>query len=421
MYLGNLAMMGVSQVLGILANGQGPVSISFPFAICASILSVLLLQWRLGMVFPSKCVRVGTYTLSAAIVILPSVGPAEAVNLNVVDLLLKPLSLIFIGLCVVGMFVGICAIRSGWVTDNSVVLWTFAFVGGAGTVLNVSITKLIQLPDVALAIRIGLGAIYVLLAGVTLGVQAIANGKLSDPSTYIPVSCGVNLWLNFLAGLCIWGEWNRMTKPVSYFFVFVLVCLGTYGLSSFDLIPHSTKEDMIKEKDEDVEPRELSHFQRSSTRRRTASKTMKGNISAPDRLGTASMLQTLQTKAIASFTLPSHLDYAQNPLWTTGVDLWNAWSEHPADADDTKFILKKYLRLAVSRSLIDANGLTDLCLQLLEEQPESREFYTPALERWLLNSVESFEECREEAMSSSDSDSCDDSGLAVDPLSPVPE
>merc|ERR1719277_2875260 len=90
--------------------------------------------------------------------------------------------------------------------DNMTLLFLFAIVGGTGTVLNTSISKLCQMPFVKASwmLLIPLMAIYLGLAALCLVAGAAANTRLEDPSVFVPISTGVNLVLNALAGICIW-------------------------------------------------------------------------------------------------------------------------------------------------------------------------------------------------------------------------
>jgi len=236
-------------------------------------------------------------------------------------------------------------------------------------------------------------------------------------TTYVPVSCGVNLWLNFIAGICIWDDWNRLTHRLAYVFVFILVFLGTYGLSSFDLAPASLKEEEVEleatlRKNKEAEKQtECPPLDRRRTSKRLTTRRFSPSLGGKQ--------PTIFQQTLVNLTLPAHLDYLQDPLRRLGVDLWTAWMDDPANVDETKWVLREYLKHAINRSLIDAHGLADLCLELLEEQhASSSEFYTPALERWLVKQVETFEECRAEALSddddSEDQGESDDSGL--DPI-----
>merc|ERR1712137_1292199 len=85
-------------------------------------------------------------------------------------------------------------------------------------------------------IKLVLLVVYVVLACLCLGVAAMANGTLEDPTLFVPISNGVNLVLNCFAGLFIWGDWNRLEFPLAYCMVYVLVVLGTYLVSSLDFL-----------------------------------------------------------------------------------------------------------------------------------------------------------------------------------------
>jgi hypothetical protein len=238
----------------------------------------------------------------------------------------------------------------------------YALTGGTGTVLNVSISKLAQL-EMGTAPRLILVSLYLLLACLTIVVQAVANGRLSDPSLFVPVSCGVNLWLNFAAGMCIWGDAGRLQAPISYVSVFVLVFLGTYGVSSFDFVstPFKMNED--------------------------GNKIVARGLAGPG-------------KPIRSYANPfaAHLDYSRDPLRLAGVELRKSWDVEASNQCQCRDALKRFLQHATNRSLVDAHSLGELCLQLLDERCEqqgskSEKYHSQALERWLLNKVEAFKDC----------------------------
>eukprot|EP00928_Gymnodinium_smaydae_P004392 TRINITY_DN11500_c0_g1_i2.p1 TRINITY_DN11500_c0_g1~~TRINITY_DN11500_c0_g1_i2.p1 ORF type:complete len:427 (+),score=46.66 TRINITY_DN11500_c0_g1_i2:79-1359(+) len=238
-FVGNLALMGVSISLGIAANGRGPVAIAFPLGVGSNLLSIMILQTALGIAHYTKNMRVGTLVLACAVMILPDVGPLDLPpGADALSLLEAKPAMMFNSVCTVLMGVGFYAILRGWVKDNDSLLFLYALVGGAGTVLSTAISKLVQL-NVGFGVLIALLIIYVLLGAFCLLLAATANSTLEDPSMFVPVSAGVNLVLTFIAGVCIWGDWLRITNPLAYVMVYVLIVLGTYLVSSFGGVGNS--------------------------------------------------------------------------------------------------------------------------------------------------------------------------------------
>merc|ERR1712107_215673 len=93
-----------------------------------------------------------------------------------------------------------------------------------------------------LSLQIGLGVMYSVLAVICVGGSASANSTLEDPSMFVPISNGVNLVLNCLAGLSIWQDGTRLKDPLEYFTAYIFVVLGTYLVSSVDFFAENQTE-----------------------------------------------------------------------------------------------------------------------------------------------------------------------------------
>merc|ERR1719327_457551 len=103
------------------------------------------------------------------------------------DLLATTSSIMYVSLCAVVTIWGILALSFKWTQVNNKLLLIYALLGATGTVLNTSITKLVQM-DLNLIARACFVLVYVLLSCLCLGVQAVANSSLVDPSAFVPIS-----------------------------------------------------------------------------------------------------------------------------------------------------------------------------------------------------------------------------------------
>jgi len=233
----NLIFTGLGVLIGIFVSGYAPVSVTFPAALAANLLSNMVLQSCLGIAKYTKNMIVGTLVLTAAVGELYDLGagdiPPDLDRDEVRRLLLTTPSLIFLGVSVFIEVVGVVALLRKCVTDNNAKLFLYALVGSTGTVLNAAVGKVVQL-DLSLTTKFGLGVLYVANAVVCLAVAALANGTLEDPSRFVPVSTGMNLVLTCVAGLCIWGDLERLEYPFGYAVIQLLVLLGIYDISTFD-------------------------------------------------------------------------------------------------------------------------------------------------------------------------------------------
>lgn len=357
MYIVNLLMIALSQAAGIMSNGQGPVALAFPFAAASNILTILLGQWRLGMMRPTKPVRVGTFMLASAVMILPDIGPSELPkDVDVLKLLQEDLAIGFISVCLVATIIGCYTIARDLLTDNNKLLFLYAVVGGAGTILNTSISKLVQM-DVGGALKVVFVLSYILLSCVCLGVQATANASLPDPSLFVPVGIGVNLVLNFIAGLCIWGDGSRVEFPVGYAFLYVIVVMATYLLSSFDILYDLVDNADDQETDGETPRVGMSH---------AYSFDPYGNENAVTRLGRA---------------MTCHHDFEEHGFNKAGRAVRDLWSMKCTDAHKLRRYVRQCLRHGLKQNMIRPSQLIEVCLDLVEESPPVLPFHSRAIMR----------------------------------------
>jgi len=240
--MANLIFTGIGVGLGIYVSGYASVAITFPAALGMNLLSNMILQAILGIATFKKNFVVGTLVLTAAVVTLKDIGPEDPGDLpedEVIKMLLTPLSFGFISVSLLAEVTGLCAVTRKWVTNNNALLFSYAVVGSSGTVLNCAIGKLVQM-NLDMTVKVGLAIAYVINATLCLAVAALANGTLEDPSRFIPVTSGMNLCLTCLAGLCIWGDLARVSFPLAYAMIYVLILLGIYDVSDFDF--HATNQ-----------------------------------------------------------------------------------------------------------------------------------------------------------------------------------
>mmetsp|Transcript_87121 Transcript_87121/g.241576 ORF Transcript_87121/g.241576 Transcript_87121/m.241576 type:complete len:407 (-) Transcript_87121:191-1411(-) len=233
----NLLLTGVGVALMVAACSQGPVAMIFPIAVASSLASNMVLQGLLGLAKYTNASVVGTCVLVVAGLLLPDIGPPSPGVQSEEAVIAMMTSWTAMAYIVVSLIVNVScllALVMKAVTNNMAMLFFYAFVGGTGTVLNTSIQKALSM-EIPLVAKVFLGALYVLLSCICLGSGAMANGTLPDPSLFVPISNGVNLILNCVAGICIWQDWKRLTHGVSYTMVYILVVLGTYLVSALDV------------------------------------------------------------------------------------------------------------------------------------------------------------------------------------------
>eukprot|EP00931_Biecheleriopsis_adriatica_P091735 TRINITY_DN65615_c0_g1_i1.p1 TRINITY_DN65615_c0_g1~~TRINITY_DN65615_c0_g1_i1.p1 ORF type:complete len:453 (-),score=77.65 TRINITY_DN65615_c0_g1_i1:41-1399(-) len=366
-----LALSGLSILLGILANGQGPVAIAFPVGVGTNLLTNMILQSSLGIAQYTKNMRVGIMVLAAAVMILPDSGPADlSPEVDVLTLLQTKLSLIFISSCVAANICGIYIILFKSL-DNSSMLAAYAVVAGTGTVLSTSISKLIQkrLPTLVL---MPLLVVYVLLGCLCLGISACANQYLEDPSTYVPIEAGMNLVLMFVAGLCIWGDWQRLHYPLNYAMVYVLIVLGTYLVASFDNLSNNTTSIAAEQ------VRFVKVYLTKSG----------GSAAAPARSRASTLPSTPSSQE--ELTGRQRSSTKEDVMSDNVLGLLDLWADASTDSAAAQTALKKCLARGLDRCVFGNEDIADLCVLLLQEEGRPGTFRTPALEAWMRQHVRSF-------------------------------
>jgi len=185
----NLLLTAAATLLNVAACGQGPVAVVFPLSVAAGLSSNLVLQQSLGLAEYDKNARVGTSVLVIAVTLIARMGPTELpAGTDVLALVTTLPAAVFIGSSLVVMAGSMCALFFQWAPTNAVELLLFTLVGGTGTVLNASISKLAQMNDVIAPVRLSLLAVYSLLAVISVGNNIKANTDLEDPSLLVPIS-----------------------------------------------------------------------------------------------------------------------------------------------------------------------------------------------------------------------------------------
>jgi hypothetical protein len=349
----NLVFQGLGAGLGILATGFGPVAIVFPVGTGTTLLSNMFLQAVLQVgARPNKKTASGTLVLACAVLLLVNIGPSDRppdTKVDAIQLLSTLPAKIYICCSLFAIVCGLCLLR--WATNNMSLLFTFATLGGACAVLNVSISKISQLPTVlhSPVLLVPLIIMYLCLACLALGVAAAANATLTDPSGFIAISGGVNLVLNCLAGICIWGDWERLEYPMSYCVVYVLVVLGTYLVSTLDIMSMDWMDA------QETKLGLVTKAVHAATRRR-----------GREALRTRSMNDLLKLGGAASLAPPCDIDGQLSP-------------------ERQKRLLETILIRQLDCGCIQHEDLVRLCFQLIEEQSGGRNFMTPCMQEWLID------------------------------------
>lgn len=234
--LQNLIFCTVGVGLNIVAVRFGPVAVATPVQTGANLLSNMVVQTCLGIASYTKNQVVGTFILVSAVMMLAQVGPAEIPeDTKVTDLLLTAGALSFLSFLFLLLIASMSILASGRVKKNLYLVFLYALVGGADSVINTALSKVIQM-DLNIWIKLPMAVVYAILAVVGVANGAQANGQLEDPSLFIPIGAAVQLILTCLAGIFIWGDWGRLLYRLTYVAIYSIVVLASYVVSEDDLL-----------------------------------------------------------------------------------------------------------------------------------------------------------------------------------------
>lgn len=218
------------------ATSKGPVSIVVPVVIASNLLSNMLVQSIVGVTKFSKPARVGTYILSVAAVQLIDVGPTEPKGqVDPVALLEKPMAvawmMILCGLLVVGALT--IPVTKSMGPNNIVKLLAFTALVSIPAAINNSISKVsmaLSGPGQAACV-----VAYFALGNMSTVMSGIGNAGLNNAIS-VPVFSCVQVMVNGLTGIFIWGDFQRIEKHIAYVMIYFLFCLGIYLSSPSDPI-----------------------------------------------------------------------------------------------------------------------------------------------------------------------------------------
>lgn len=214
-----------------VASWYGPVAVVMPIVTASKLLSNMVTQIAFGLSQYDKSMRVGTYILCCAAACLPQTGPAEPKSVDAAEMLNTLQAQAWLVVLVLSL-VG-CIVDYHFFKDiKGRTLFTLSANVAISTALGANLAKYLgsaasdQVPIIFV-----LGSILAFLSFAYTYLAALD----CDLSVYIPMSESVQLIINAITGMVIWGDLQRMPSLLTYTMVYALIILGVYELSSHDL------------------------------------------------------------------------------------------------------------------------------------------------------------------------------------------
>ena len=184
----------------------------------------------LGLESFSKDMKVGTYVIIIGATLLPEVGPQVQANQDIMDLIGKPYSLVWLGLLIftmtfMGALMGFLEMKA---LSQSRRIGLILCARASSFTVNLTVSRVMALrPNVAyLAISI----VLKILSGAAMTWAIVVQSTAVSQAIYVPLNASALILINALTGVIIWEDWRDVGSWLGYVCVFVLLLLGNYLL-----------------------------------------------------------------------------------------------------------------------------------------------------------------------------------------------
>jgi hypothetical protein len=239
---GNIGLQAIGSLLShLIAPWFGPVSIVVPFFYSATLLSnMFVFGVLLGEEF-TKNMKVGTYVIVVAVILLPVVGPNIQEDQDVGTLFRHwYASLWFIMLLAASGITGVLLALdiSKYSMKKRTVVLLIARGASLSTNLTVSRSFILGLSHPVLVLFI----IIKLLSGFVYTYAVLIQSRVVEQATFVPLNAITVVIANAVTGIIIWEDWRVVQSWYGYFCVFVLLGLGCDLLLSVPLLNSENPE-----------------------------------------------------------------------------------------------------------------------------------------------------------------------------------
>lgn len=221
----------------LFAPWYGPVSLVVPFFYSATLLSnMFLFGVVLGTEFFSKTMRVGTYVILTAVILLPVVGPDIQQHQDIVHLFHKwyAIGWFTLLLCATAVTGTLLVTSSGGNGSGSggaleqfstqTRFWILLVARAASISVNLTVSRSFILSPshvmwiCFLILKVASGAVYT--------YAIIVQGTAVDQARFVPLNTTTIILVNAATGVFIWEDWRVIQSWHGYACVFVLLGLG---------------------------------------------------------------------------------------------------------------------------------------------------------------------------------------------------
>ena len=224
---GNLGLQAIGSLLShLIATWYGPISIVVPFFYSSTLLSnILIFGVIMGTEVWTKTMRVGSYVIVVAVILLPVVGPTTQDHQDIVYLFHKWYAVLWFTLLLCATTVTGALLFCGidkYPTQHRFLILLTARAAAISVNLTVSRSFVLSPSHVMLIcfliLKVSSGAVYTY----AIIVQAAAV----DQARFVPLNTTTIILVNALTGILIWEDSRVIQTWYGYACVFVLLGLG---------------------------------------------------------------------------------------------------------------------------------------------------------------------------------------------------
>jgi len=259
--IANIFFQFLNSAANVVASWFAPISIVIPTVVaCQLLFNMVLFGSILSTERFPKDLRVGTFFVALAVILLPIVGPKSQENQDILLLLLRPKSMVWMAILCIVMIVSFVAMvwtnsfkrksetadqenrsalnfASSDGEDRGKKFSTTAFMSNmlcqsTAGVLGASTSKMFVMVDgVVLAITIGVFVVTRVMHMVSIVYQA----NTVSQSKFVPMSVACTIICNAITGILIWEDWLTVQSYVGYAVIILQIILGIYLVSELDI------------------------------------------------------------------------------------------------------------------------------------------------------------------------------------------
>lgn len=228
----NLFLQVTSSIIGnLFATWFGPVSLVGPVFLSAQLLAnMIVFGLLLGLEKFTKDMKVGTYIVVIAVILLPIVGPAAQEGQDVAALLGTWYSLAWIAILLVCMTLSsilLVVLNVMALAEWKAIVLILSARATAFTVnLTVSKIMIMQIDYITLGVVIFLK----IVSGAIITYALVVQSTAVTQAKFVPLNASALIIVNALTGMIIWEDWRVVGNWVGYVCVFVQLVLGNYLL-----------------------------------------------------------------------------------------------------------------------------------------------------------------------------------------------